>query len=157
MADVSFNISNSSTCDAELTGGSAEEAAFSSLSKTIWSRVWVATVPFLPPFKLRPCPWPKFPRFDHFWGLKIIRLAQLFVVQLQMTLSLYWWRQGCLYASALYYFDKRWRCFTLNTIWEKEIQEMYICFRSCFIQFKLQLFFSIVSRCMLSVTHHPIW
>lgn len=66
--NASFNISISSTCGAELTGGSAEEAAFSSLSKTIWFRVWVATVPFLPPFKLWPCPWPKFPWFDHFWG-----------------------------------------------------------------------------------------
>lgn len=51
-----------------LTAGSAEEAAFRSLSKTVRLRVGVATVSFLPSFELGPRPGPKLPRFDHFRG-----------------------------------------------------------------------------------------
>lgn len=49
-----------------LTGGSAEEAAFSSLTKATRLRVGVAAVSFFPPFKLRRRPRAKFPRFHHF-------------------------------------------------------------------------------------------
>lgn len=68
MANASRNVSASlgPTCDRKLTGGSAEEAAFSSLSKATCLRVRVAAVSFLPPFELRPGAGPKFPRFDHF-------------------------------------------------------------------------------------------
>lgn len=57
----------------KLTGGSAEEAAFSSLPKATRLRVWVATVSFLPPFEFGPCPRPKLPRFHHFRGRKYSR------------------------------------------------------------------------------------
>ncbi len=56
------------TCDGNLTGGSAEEAAFSSLSKPTRLRVGVAAVSFLPPFEFRPGAGSKFPRFHHFRG-----------------------------------------------------------------------------------------
>lgn len=67
---------------------------------------------------------------------KIITLAQLLVVQVQMTLSLYWWRQRCIHASALF-FDRRWRCFT--SIMRTETSNVHL-FRSCFIRFKWLFF-----------------
>ena len=53
-----------------LTGGSAEEAALSSLPEATGLRVGVAAVSLLPPFQFRARPGPKFPRFHHFRGLK---------------------------------------------------------------------------------------
>lgn len=47
-----------------LTGGSAEEAAFSSLTEATRLRVRVAAVSFFPPLRRRPRA--KFPRFHHF-------------------------------------------------------------------------------------------
>lgn len=49
-----------------LTGGSAEEAAFSSLTEATRLRVRVAAVSLFPPFELRRRPRAKFPRFHHF-------------------------------------------------------------------------------------------
>lgn len=78
---------------------------------------------------------------------KIITLAQLLVVQVQMTLSLYWWRQGCIFLTG--------GGAALHQSWERK-QAMYICLEA--VLFDLNYYFSsIVSRCMLSVTHHPIW
>lgn len=86
MANVS--TSHRPTCKGKLTGGSAEEAAFCGLPKATRLRVGVTAVSLLPPFEFGPRPGFKFPRFDHFRGLKYSRYPDKYAVQLQMTLSL---------------------------------------------------------------------